>query len=356
VLSIARLGGDVLVLDDRKQRILQAVVDDYIQTAAPVGSRTLARKYKLGVSPATIRNEMADLEEMGYLEQPHTSAGRIPSDRGYRFYVDQLMIPLDLSMPDIARIYRVYAERAREMQALIQATTKILSEATQCLALVMGPQVETTMVVHAELVTVSNETALLVVVTDVGLIHTALVEVPRGVRKERINEVSAFLNRLLSGRKLNDIGSRVLGQLGTELDSLGDALERTIEMMLKTLESEIEEKAYLGGTTNILMHPEFQDISKIKAVLSILEEDHLVHQLLQAGNTEEGDISVTIGEENIYSGIKDCSLVSTTYKSRLNVRGRIGVLGPKRMNYAKVVAVVRHVEQVLSGLLSQNVG
>ncbi|MEW6524711.1 MAG: heat-inducible transcriptional repressor HrcA [Bacillota bacterium] len=339
-------------LDSRKQRVLQAIVDDYIATAEPVGSRTIARKYRLGVSSATIRNEMSDLEEMGYLEQPHTSAGRVPSDLGYRFYVDRLMAPFSLSPDQVERVVRMYRTRVREIEHLVQATARVLSESTSYLALVLGPQFGQAQVQSIHLLPISESQAMLVLVTSAAFSGHKFIEIPPGTQPDDLLHISRTLNTALAGLTLDEVNAAAWRELNQELRRYRTVVEQVVYVLEQMGIDEGTERMYTGGTTNILALPEFRDVEKARTVLGILEDARHVHELL---HTDQAGLTISIGEENRLAEAKECSVVSATYQVGDKASGRIAVLGPRRMNYAQVVSIVRLVEKILSESLARSV-
>lgn len=339
-------------MDERKSRVLQAIIDDYVSTAEPVGSRTIARKYRLGVSPATIRNEMADLEDLGFLEQPHTSAGRIPSNRGYRYYVDCLMQHRDLSPEEEDQIRKVFERKVREFETLIQLTARSLSDATHLTSLVTGLQVSKAAFKQLKLVPLSGDRALLVFVTDTGFVENKVIEVPLEVTLVELERISELLTDNLKGTPVESLRRDTLRQLQDELGRYGALLEQSLDFLAGDSDTKDRERVYLAGTTNMLAQPEFKDIDKVRSLLGALEQDEVVFEVLGDPNRTVG-LCVTIGEEIKYREMQECSMVSATYSVGDRTIGRIGVLGPKRMEYAKVVAVVENVTQRLTNALNK---
>lgn len=342
-------------LDERKRLVLRAVVEDYIASALPVGSRTIARKYHLGVSPATIRNEMADLEEMGLLEQPHTSAGRIPSDRGYRLYVDTLMQKINLSPDELRQIREAYETRTREIEALIQETIKVLCETTNYMALVLGPGVSTTPVKRIGLVPTTERSAVLVLVTEAGFVVNRLLETPEGIGEEDLYHISDVLSHRLQSLTLDRLNLTAIRELYSELARYRSIVEQTLEVLSSICTPEAGDRVWVGGTMRILDQPEFRDIDKAKAVLGLVEDAHLLRDFVANFRGRSG-VQVAIGIENDLDDLKDCSLVSATYWAGSRPVGTVALLGPKRMNYSKAVAVVEVVEEALSEVVTRVMG
>lgn len=342
-------------LNERKRLVLRAIVEDYIASALPVGSRTIARKYHLGVSPATIRNEMADLEEMGLLEQPHTSAGRIPSDKGYRLYVDTLMQKINLSIDELRHIREIYEKRTQEIEALIQETIKVLCDTTNYMALVFGPGVSTTPVKRIGLLPMTERSAVLVLVTEAGFVSNRLLEVPEGIREEDLYHISDVLSHHLQGLTLDRLNLTAIRELYNELARYRSIVEQTLEILGSICAPQESERVWVGGTLRILDQPEFRDIDKAKAILGLIEDVNLLREFVSNFRGKSG-VQVTIGVENDLDDLKDCSLVSATYWMGSTPVGTVALLGPKRMNYSKAVAVVEAVEETLSEVFTKVVG
>lgn len=339
-------------MDDRKKRILLAIIQDYIASAEPVGSRTIARKYELGVSPATVRNEMSDLEELGYLEQPHTSAGRIPSDLGYRYYVDYLMERHQLTSDDQSFIRSGYEAKYHEIGRVIQQTSNLLSEMTNYTSLVLGPQISGTAIKHVQLVALEAGKALVVVVTQGGLVQNQLLNIPEALSREDLEQISRILNAKLQGHSVEDIKRTLISEIYFELSKNQTILDMVMDLLGSQALLKEEEKVYLGGTLNILNQPEFRNIEKVKTLLGLLDHEELLKNMLSETPKDDG-VVVRIGGENKLEGIKDCSMITATYHVDGRIVGSIGVLGPTRMDYAKVVSVVDFMTKNLSEILSQ---
>lgn len=321
-------------------------------TAEPVGSRTVARRYGLGVSPATIRNEMADLEELGYLEQPHTSAGRIPSTKGYRYYVDELMDLEPPSAPEMERIRMHFAEQIREVDSLLRQAARILSEATDCLALIQGPTLSQSVFHALRMIPLRPGRALMVLVTDEGLVDHRLLEVPPDTRGEDLERIAAVLTDRLAGIPLEQVGRRAIGDLQLELAGYRALLDVTLERLL-TPDSGDEDRVVLGGTINLFRQPEFREIERAHAVIRLLGEQQLVRDLLNGLDVGTGDVQVVIGHENPLAQMQEFSVVSATYMLDGREIGRLAVVGPTRMNYPRVVSTVELVTQTLSDVLTR---
>lgn len=337
-----------MALDERKSKVLQAIIEDYVATAEPVGSRTIARKYHLGVSPATIRNEMSDLEELGFLEQPHTSAGRIPSDRGYRYYVDCLMQSTGITPQDDLLIRRTFERKAAEIDMLIRETARLLSDTTRLAAVVTGPQWQHAHVRELRLVPVSSDKVVLLYLTDSGFVDNQLLDLPMEVTMLELQRVTDLLNEQVKGQPVHSLSRTAIRALQSELQKYGGLLEQALQFMERQVEDAGRQRIYLGGTTNILAQPEFRDIDKVRGLFDLLEHEDAVAGVLSAGAGKGGPV-VSIGEETRIQQLADCSVVSTTYRLGDQVIGRMGVIGPKRMEYGRVVGILDSVSKHLEG-------
>ncbi|HYH05298.1 MAG TPA: heat-inducible transcriptional repressor HrcA [Bacillota bacterium] len=340
-------------LDKRKKLILKVVTDDYIESAEPVGSRTIARKYELGLSPATIRNEMADLEENGYLEQPHTSAGRIPSEMGYRYYVDTLMSLQKLSKQEIESIHLELEKHHHQVETIIHQTSKILVQMTQYPSLILSPHFQSALFRHIQLIRLASNTVLVLIVTDTGYVENKVIEFEGDISDNDLDRISFLLNQKLRGLNLQDIRSSLLNEIRSELSFHEEFFNEALKLLLKIANHTpgSKERVHLDGATKILDQPEFSDLKKFKPLMDILEEEDKLYNLLSL-HTDRGP-QVKIGHENENLGIKDCSVVTASYEIAGRPVGVIGVLGPTRMEYAKVLPVVEYTAGILSELLTQ---
>lgn len=341
-------------LDERKRRILQAIVQDYIATAEPVSSRAICRRYNLGVSPATVRNEMADLEEMGYIEQPHTSAGRIPSDKGYRYYVDWLMEDRELDQAEKATIRAWYAKRMKEIEEIVSLTTQLLSRITNYTAMMLEPRLDGGKFKYLRLIPLAPTRALLLVVSTSGMVEHQLVEFSTSINPEDLERLSNELTDCVRGKSIQEIIGGNLSELQLQVTRQRQVLGEVLKLLKEALIDSHEEKVYLGGTSNILAQPEFKRADRLEALFGLFEdENHLRHLLREASDNQ---ITVRIGEENLFDVIHDCSIVTATYRIGGRTVGTLGVLGPTRMQYSRVLPAVRYTTSVLSETLTELFG
>ncbi len=339
-----------MVLDERKFMILRAIIDDYIVTAMPVGSRTISRKSGVGFSPATIRNEMSDLEELGYLAQPHTSAGRVPSDKAYRLYVDQLLASDEISPEEKQRIEEYIKKRSGQVEDIIRAAADVMADVTQYTSVVVAPRIQTLRIKRVQLVPVTEGTALMIVVTSAGIMKDALIQVPNDISSQSLFSLSEMLTSELEGHTLEEVRqifSRVFRDMSLNRRLLGGVMK----VMEEKLTEDAPEDVVVGGTTKLLNYPEYSDIEKAKRFLAIFEsKDRLAGLLKKSGGVE---ISIRIGSENEMEALRSCSLVTATYRVGAHGNGTLGIIGPTRMNYRRVITRMEYMGQVISKMLSE---
>lgn len=336
-------------LNERKLKILQAIVQDYIDCAEPVGSRTLSKKYNLGVSPATIRNEMADLEELGFLMQPHTSAGRIPSDKAYRLYVDYLMQVKKIAAIQRSQLKEKLVRSFSEIEQLLQYSSRVLSELTQYTTVAIAPQIKGSKLKQIQLIPIDSEHIISVIITDTGVVKKPLLRIPGGIGDISVlMRVSGILNEKLRGKTLQDVEELLEKELKHEVFRFSSVMETIIPELFKTLEEIDDFELYLNGTTNIFNFPEFSDLIKAKSFLTMLEEKKKISELIISSG--EG-ISISIGAENFFEQARDCSLVTATFKVDNSAIGWLSVIGPTRMDYSKVIGIMGQISSYINELL-----
>ncbi|MDS1029437.1 heat-inducible transcriptional repressor HrcA [Bacillota bacterium LX-D] len=340
-------------MDERKKKVLQSIIQDYIATAEPVGSRTIARKYNLGVSPATIRNEMADLEELGYIEQPHTSAGRIPSDLGYRYYVDCLMEKQELNQAEKDYIDFCFSQKQKmeEIQSVIKQASELLSEMTHYTAMIVEPQWDRLVFEHIQLLPLGPGVALMVVVINSRIIQHYILNIPESISAADLEKVSLALNHKFKGFTLNQIKQDLLLDVLRENQQYKEIIDNVLGLFQQLNSLASKEKVHLGGTLNIFNQPEFKDIDKLRDLLSLLEEKEILKDILTR-ETKTG-LTVKIGGENKHEGITGCSIITASYQIDGEILGSIGLLGPTRMAYSKAISLVEYVTQNLSLALAK---
>ena len=338
-------------LDMRKMRILQAIIDDYILTATPVGSRTISKLPDISLSSATIRNEMSDLEEMGYLEQPHTSAGRIPSEKAYRLYVNSIMQRADLTEAEKRFIKTCYSNTLDGVDEVVRQTAWVLSSMSKYTSMVLKPALcERAPEDGAPFVRVADSRrALAVVVTDMGVTRDTLINIPRGMGYQQLERISRILTARLQGCALQDVSTVSIPELQADLESQRAFLNETMAALHRTLDAG-PGGVQLAGATNILNYPEYSDMAKAKNFLATIEAKDVLYKILS--EAADVEFSIKIGRENQDKDMQDCSVVTATYKVGGAAVGTLGVIGPVRMDYARVLALMRHIGRSMSDVLT----
>lgn len=339
-------------LGKRKAYILATVVYEYIATAEPVGSQALTQKYNLGISSATVRNEMAELEASGYLVQPHTSAGRIPSDAGYRTYVDRLMQPEELADDERRRIHDELGDAARELDEIIDHTTRLLGRLSNNLAFVTKPQQEAQLFKHIQLIWLSPHTGVAIVVTSLGVAAQSLFELGAEVRPDDLTRFSNALNSRLANRPLRDLIEGEIAQAAQE-SGVSDDLRSAVVAAAASARSSEQPTIAAAGAQNLLDQPEFQDLRKLRSILRIVEEQKTLYQIVaDAMNAESA--SVKIGHELGSEELADLSVVTVPYRFGSHALGMLSILGPRRMPYARLLALASGTAATLSQRLSED--
>ncbi|MGZ3499529.1 MAG: heat-inducible transcriptional repressor HrcA [Vulcanimicrobiaceae bacterium] len=337
-------------LDKRKAFILATVVYEYIATAEPVGSQTLTQKYNLGVSSATVRNEMAELEAAGYLVQPHTSAGRVPSDIGYRIYVDQLMQPELLALEDRRRIRDELRDASRELDEIIDGTTRLLGRLSKNLAFVTKPSPDTRSFRHIQLIWLSPRTGVAIIVTSMGVSAQNLFELSTDVSPDDLTRLSSSLNARMGNRMLRDIAEADVATAVSEL-GLPDDVRNAVIAALHTAHSSEAPMMAASGAQNLLDQPEFQDLRKLRSILRIVEEQKTLYDLV-ADSMVSDQTSVKIGHELGVDEMNDFSIVTVPYRFGQRAIGMLSILGPRRMPYARLMALASGTAETLSERLA----
>lgn len=333
-------------MDERKYQILRAIIDDYIMTAMPVGSRTISKKYDVGgLSSATIRNEMSDLEALGYLDQPHTSSGRIPSVKAYRFYVDELLQSKNkLSADEVRQLHLHFDRRAGQVADVIACAAQAISDVTNYTAVATMPQASSVHIRRVQLVPLTEKAALLILVTDQGLIKDVVIPVDKHLSDDHLYDISKLLTEQLAGLSTVDVRMK----LQDIIDTFGYH-QQMLQGVLEAVEKESAKNIMVGGRANILQYPEYFDTEKARAVLSVLEtQEKLVHLLRTIPRMS---FTIRIGDETGMPETSECSIVSMTYHIGDDASGTIGVIGPTRMQYARVIPVLQYMGKALTELL-----
>ena len=329
-------------LNERKLNILKAIVKDYIETAEAVGSRTISKKYDLGISAATIRNEMADLEELGYLIQPHTSAGRVPSEKGYKLYVDMLMGKSELSNEEKKLIQDCIQNNVSHIKDLIQETSKLLSQLTNYTTVAVAKSLNHKNVIkHIQLVSIDENKILLIVVTNNGDIKKADLTSNIYLDQSKLNIISDNLTRKLLGKSIVEIDERLIAFIKYEIGEYSNLIDGLIDALNFNM-SEEEFVFSLNGATNIFNYPEFNDIIKAKSFLNMIEKKETIDSMLKSKGIQKDNVNIIIGSDNDLELAKECSIVTATYNINKDLVGKISFIGPTRMDYARIYAIVNY--------------
>ena len=327
-------------LDERKQKILYAIIRTYMETGEPVGSRTISKYSDLNLSSATIRNEMSDLEEMGYIIQPHTSAGRIPSDKGYRLYVDHILEDKD---QEIQEFKDLMVERTDKLEQMLQRLVKALAANTNYATMVSTPAVRGNKLKFIQLSKVNSTQILAVIMIEGNLVRNKVIDVTEELDQETVLKLNILLNSVLNGLSIEEINLGMIQSLKEQAGIHSELVASVIDAVAEVIHAEDEVKIYTSGATNIFRYPELSDNGKASEIISTFEEKQeltdLVNQTLE--NSESKGIQVYIGQETPIQAMKDCSVVTATYELGGGLQGTIGIIGPKRMDYEKVVSTLR---------------
>lgn len=331
-------------LDDRKITILKAIIKTYLETGEPVGSRTISKYSDLKLSSATIRNEMSDLEEMGYIIQPHTSAGRIPSDKGYRFYVDQIMQEKD---NEVTEVKQMMIQRVGRVELMLKKMAQVLAANTNYAAMISGPQYHQNKLKFIQLSRVDEHKILVVTVVEGNIVKNTIVHVDAPISDEEILNLNILLNSSLNGLTIEEINLGVISRLKEQAGLHSQVVDLVLNEVAEAIKADEEDlQVYTSGATNIFKYPELSDGEKASRLLGTFEQKELLKDLITEVNDKEDEngtgIQVYIGDEMPLQSMKDCSIVTANYELGEGLRGTIGIIGPKRMDYEKVVRTLKN--------------
>jgi heat-inducible transcriptional repressor len=325
-------------LDDRKWTILKAIIKTYLETGEPVGSRTISKYADLNLSSATIRNEMSDLEEMGLILQPHTSAGRIPSDAGYRLYVDRM---LDAKDREVAEMKEMMIQRQDRMELLLKQLARVLASNTNYAAMISGPQFHQIKIKFIQLSIVSDTQILAVIVAEGNVVRNKMIEVAHDLDQKDVLELNILLNSALNGLTLQEINLGTITKLKEQAGIHSEVVSRVLDAVGETIHSVEDVEIYTSGATNIFKYPELSSSEKASELISAFEDKKDLVDMISSDDGQETGIQVYIGQETPIPSMQDCSVVTATYEIGDGMYGRIGVIGPKRMDYEKVVNTMK---------------
>lgn len=340
-------------LDERKTKILQAIIRNYLESGEPVGSRTISKYTDLNLSSATIRNEMADLEEMGYILQPHTSAGRIPSDMGYRFYVDSLM---EEKEREVVEMKEMLVERQDKMDALLKQVARVLAKNTNYATMITAPSTYRNKVKFIQLSRVDSQQILAVIVVEGNVIKNNILSVAQELSDETLLKLNILLNTHLTGLALEEINLGMISAMKQQAGIHSDIVSEVIDAVAEAIKADEDLEIYTSGTNNIFRYPELADQEKASELINTFEEKQMLSELVQetlADGNSTG-IQVYIGSESPIQSMRDCSVVTATYELEEGMKGTIGIIGPKRMDYDKVVGTLRTLQTQLDKLYKKD--
>lgn len=330
-------------LDERKLKILQAIIRNYLETGEPVGSRTISKYTDLNLSSATIRNEMADLEELGYIVQPHTSAGRIPSDKGYRLYVDQMLTEkeekLDHATQEVKEMHQMLLEKEDKMESILKQMAKMLAVNTNYATLVTAPQVKGNKIKFLQLSRVDVGQLLATIVVEGNVIKNNMIHVEESLDDETLLKLNILLNTNLNGLPIEDINLAMITKLKQQAGIYDGIIAEVMDAVATVIRENDDIEIYTSGANNIFKYPELSDNQRASELINTLEEKQMLTELVQDSMTDENNtgIQVYIGNETPVQTMKDCSVVTATYELEEGVKGTIGIIGPRRMDYDKVI-------------------
>lgn len=343
-------------LTPREKMVLRYIVQEFIMNATPVGSKYLVKKYNLNLSPATVRNVMAELEALGYLWHPHTSAGRIPTDKGYRFYVDNLLEIKDLSSEEKEAIKRIVQEKV-ELEEILRDISKLIGKISKQLSITLTPQINEAVLTKLDIVSLSDTKLLVIITIKSGFVRTILLEVSSEVPRDKLDFVKAVLNERLVGLTLKQIRETFAERVRDIEHSYRSIINIFVQSADRLFYDFYDvDKIHIGGMPEVLEHPEFSNPQKLRNIMELVENEDVIVRIFQILRTQTGEqfrsdkVIVSIGEENPEDRLKDYSLVASEYRIG-DISGVIGLIGPKRMNYSKMISIVNYASKVLSGVL-----
>lgn len=332
------------MLEERKKQVLQAIIEEYINTAEPVSSNSLVEGYGLEYSSATIRNEMAELEKMGYLDKPHTSSGRVPSEKGYRFYVDELLKDDNISIEEIKYISDKLETKVNEIEDLTQITANTISEITHYTTVSIGPQAKEQNIEEIKFILLGTRMLMAVILTDNGLIKETIIKFDEDINDKQVETLNYMFNNKLKGKPLSEISGNLEDYLYEEMSYSVKVIKPIIDQIKKVIQ---QETIHLEGQNKAFELPEFNSLEIAKNFMNVLDTKDLMTDMLNTGFAQ--DINVYIGEENEKEELKDFSIVTFKHKVGNKDLGTIGIIGPKRMNYSKVISVMKYISKKLNG-------
>lgn len=344
-------------LDERKEKILYAIIKNYLETGEPVGSRTISKYTDLNLSSATIRNEMSDLEELGYIYQPHTSSGRIPSDAGYRLYVDRLLAENATKEREVEKMQELMLEKTEKMENILKQVVKVLANNTQYATMISAPSVVGNRLKFIQLSSVEDNQVLCVVVMDGNIVRNKMIQVDKAIDSDTMLKLNMLLNTTITGLTPSQINLGLIAGLKEKAGIHDEIISQVLDTVVETIADHEDLEIYTSGATNIFKYPELSDSAKAQELIGTFEEKRSLAGLLADHEHEDSDghgIQVYIGDESEVGAMKDCSVVTATYELGDGVKGTIGIVGPKRMDYENVMENIKSLKNQLDKILRDN--
>lgn len=341
---------DSTPLNERSRAILEAIIEDYIDSAEPVGSRAITRRHAVGLSPASVRNVMSDLEELGYLASPHTSAGRVPTEKGFRFYIDSLLQVRDLSQSELARLQGMFQFGHLQGEELVREAGKALSAVSHHAGIVLAPRADTSTFRQMEFVRLSGGRILVILVTDTGLVQNRIIDGDNALSQRELEQAAQYLNSRLSGVPIQQIRQQLLDDMQREKSQYDQMMTNVLALSKRALEDEAADHLFIEGMSHILDQPEFADVERMRKLFRAFETKSQLVELLDQSQKAAG-VQIFLGNESNSAEIAGCSVITASYGNSKGVIGTLGVIGPMRMPYSKIVPVVDYTAKVVSRLL-----
>ena len=342
---------DDVVMEERNKQILTSVINEYVLTAEPVGSRKLAKKYNINLSSATIRNVMSDLEDMGLLHQPHTSAGRIPTEKALRFYVNSILKVKDLKLREKDRIRKRYHFSELEASDIIKQTSEVLSVLSHQMSIISAPKIIGTVLKHIEFIKISTNRILVIFVSQSGFVQNRIVEDKEDISQSELDKYTNYLGDILVGISLEEVRAKLDEEMQKERIAYDQLMSKALQLSKKALAEELEPELYVGGKINLLESPEFSEVGRMRTLLQALEEKNLLLTLLDKTMDAEG-VQIFIGSEVQLSDMQTLSIITSPYRQGKNVVGALGIIGPTRMDYLNLIPIVEYSAQLVTEFLN----
>lgn len=341
-------------LSERSQNILEAIVEDYIASAEPVGSRAITRRHSFNLSPASVRNVMADLEDMGLLCSPHTSAGRIPTEKGFQYYIDTLLHVRDLSSKEKQRLKKNYRFQGMRLEDIMQEVGRVMSGLSKYTGLVMAPRFASTVFRQIEFIRLSHGRLLVIYVSESGLVQNKVIEADPNLTVQKLEQISNYLNRELNGLSIQEVRAKLKEELKEERIRYDKLKQQALSLSCAALQDEVEDQVYISGASLMLEQPEFSTPEQMRRLMHTLESKKLLIDLLDRSQSAHG-VQIFIGSESNHVDLEGCSLITSNFSNQKGAIGALGVIGPVRMDYSQVIPIVDFTAQLVSRILEREI-